>query len=271
MTHRVVGPTALTAISMSLSRLSRRDLQSLAKEKGINAGQKSADIIKELEAASGTPDKTLVEFADLSITGYLRKNIAKMGLTTATPVQSATLPPLLEGNDVVAKARTGTGKTLAFLIPTLERLSTTDGRPKQIRALVLSPTRELAAQIEEAASALVEGSPLRTACIYGGTSMARDRRQLEGDIDVLVATPGRLWDHMSNEGLASRLRGLQTLVFDEGDRLLDQGFSKQINDIVRLLPTERQSLCFSATMPADLHVILQKTLRPSYLTIDCGD
>ena len=150
--------------------------------------------------AASTADTTLLQFDSLPITPALKSNIAAMGFTTATPVQSATLPPLLEGADVVAKARTGTGKTLAFLVPTLQTLSTTARADKrQIRALVLSPTRELAAQIAESAAALTADGQLRTACIFGGTSMGRDRKQLSGEVDLLVATPGRLTDHMDNE------------------------------------------------------------------------
>ena len=212
----------------------------------------------------------LLQFSDLPITPELKERIKYMGLTTSTPVQAASLPPLLEGKDVVAKARTGTGKTLAFLIPTLQTLSTTERRRKgDIRALVLSPTRELAAQIAEAAAALTANGSLRTACVFGGTSMAKDRRALAGEIDLLVATPGRLNDHIENEGLSPRLRGLQTLVLDEADRLLDAGFANAIAQIVTVLPSTRQSLCFSATMPPTLTQILSKTLKPGHLTIDC--
>ena len=215
-------------------------------------------------------DAALLKFSELPISAALKKSVAAMGLTTATPVQTASMPPLLAGKDVVAKARTGTGKTVAFLLPTLQRLGTTERAGKgQIRALVLSPTRELAAQIAEAAASLTEGGPLRTACIFGGTSMAKDRRQLSGEIDLLVATPGRLWDHIENEGLRARLGSLQTLILDEGDRLLDAGFAKSIGDIVAALPRERQSLCFSATMPPSLAKVLQRTLRPGHETIDC--
>lgn len=216
------------------------------------------------------PEQLRLRFADLDISPSLRRNIASLGHELATPVQTASMPALLAGDDVVAKARTGTGKTLAFLVPTIERLLTSDrGDKSQIRALVLSPTRELAAQIAEAAESLVADSTLRSACIFGGTSMAKDRRQLSGGVDLLVATPGRLWDHIQNEGLDRRLRGLQTLILDEGDRLLDQGFSKQIGEIVRTLPRTRQSLCFSATMPAELSSVLGNTLRPDHTVIDC--
>ena len=133
-----------------------------------------------------------VRFADLPVTPRLRKNIAALGHDTATPVQSASIPVLLAGEDVVAKARTGTGKTLAFLIPVVHRLSTTEGDTGAIRALVLSPTRELAAQIADAAAELVKGTGLRTVCIFGGTSFDKDVRMLRGDVDILIATPGRL-------------------------------------------------------------------------------
>ena len=212
----------------------------------------------------------LLRFAELDLEPQLKKNILALGHSTATPVQTETLPPLLAGSDVVAKARTGTGKTLAFLIPTLQRLVTTPrGDKRQIRALVLSPTRELAAQIGDAAASLVKGSGIKTAVVFGGTSMSRDRRMLDGGIDLLVATPGRLSDHIQNEGLGTRLRGLQTLILDEGDRLLDQGFTKQLGEIVDCLPSKRQSLCFSATMPPELSSVLARTLKRGHTVIDC--
>ena len=211
-----------------------------------------------------------LKFSELPISATLKQAIGEMGLTTATPVQASTLPYLLEGRDVVAKARTGTGKTVAFLVPTVERLSTSSRSSKgQIRALVLSPTRELAAQIAEAAEGLVKGSKLKTVCIFGGTNMNKDRRALAGEVDLLVATPGRLWDHMENENLTPRLQGLQTLILDEGDRLLDAGFAKQIGEIVVVLPRSRQSLCFSATMPKELSAMLGRTLRADHEVIDC--
>ena len=225
---------------------------------------------RTLSASASAAEPRLLEFAELDLVPGLLSNIAALGHSTATQVQSEALLPLLAGDDVVAKARTGTGKTLAFLVPTLQRMSTSDREsPRQIRALVLSPTRELAAQIAESAEALTAGSDLRTACIFGGTSMSKDRRALSGAVDLLVATPGRLWDHMENEGLAPRLGGLQTLVLDEGDRLLDAGFSKQIGEIVARLPPSRQSLCFSATMPSALSAVLGRTLRPGHVVIDC--
>ena len=223
-----------------------------------------------MSAASSPGGNVLLQFGDLDVEPQLKENILALGYSTATPVQTETMPPLLAGEDVVAKARTGTGKTLAFLIPTLQRLMTSKRQNEgHIRALVLSPTRELAAQIAEAAASLVKGSGIKTACVFGGTSMARDRRMLSGSIDLLVATPGRLADHIENEGLAPRLRGLQTLILDEGDRLLDQGFSKQVSQIVAVLPRERQSLCFSATMPRELASVLQKTLKRGHTVVDC--
>jgi len=220
--------------------------------------------------SSAAPMSTMA-FADLPISVALKDALEGIGLKTATPVQAASLPPLLDGRDVVAKARTGTGKTVAFLVPTLERLGANElpvGKG-QIRALCLSPTRELAAQIAEAAGNLMAGSTLRTVCIFGGTSMNKDLKALGGDVDLLVATPGRLWDHMQNEGMTARLQSLQTLILDEGDRLLDAGFSKQIDEIVSCLPSTRQSLCFSATMPRELESMLGQTLRADHVVIDC--
>ena len=206
----------MTSMSLSTSTAAFRATGRMVADQRLGA-------VRMLSGSDASVDATLLQFSELPISDALKKSVAAMGLKTATPVQTASMPPLLAGKDVVAKARTGTGKTVAFLLPTLQRLGTTERTGKgQIRALVLSPTRELAAQIAEAAASLTAGGPLRTACIFGGTSMSKDRRLLSGEIDLLVATPGRLWDHIENEGLRARLGGLQTLVLDEGDRLLDQ-------------------------------------------------
>ena len=214
-------------------------------------------------------------FADLDIRAGLRRNIADgLGLATLTPVQAATLPPLLAGRDVVAKARTGTGKTLAFLIPTLEKIlaAPPPARAGGVRALVLSPTRELAGQIHDAATALLAGERASCGVVFGGTNIRRDERLLEAGVDLLVATPGRLLDLVENSrGVAARLETVETLVLDEGDRLLDEGFRGDIERIVARLPAQRarQSLCFSATIPNGLDAVLGAALRADRVVVDC--
>eukprot|EP00239_Pterosperma_sp_CCMP1384_P009353 CAMPEP_0197862416 /NCGR_PEP_ID=MMETSP1438-20131217/39164_1 /TAXON_ID=1461541 /ORGANISM="Pterosperma sp., Strain CCMP1384" /LENGTH=457 /DNA_ID=CAMNT_0043479967 /DNA_START=74 /DNA_END=1447 /DNA_ORIENTATION=+ len=189
-----------------------------------------------------------------------------------TPVQSATLPHILQGKDVLGKAKTGTGKTLAFLIPTVERLLAT--RHQAIKGafygLVLTSSRELANQIAAQAEMLVRLHQLNITCMVGGININKDYRALNQQIDILVATPGRLNDHIANtQGFAEKLQGVQTLILDEGDQLLDQGFEKDITKIISHLPTNRQSLCFSATVPHSLKSVLGLALKKDYHFADC--
>jgi ATP-dependent RNA helicase MSS116 len=197
-----------------------------------------------------------------------------------TPVQAATLPVILSGRDLLAKAKTGTGKTLAFLIPTLHTLLTTPRRAEEngpdgpIRALVISPTRELSAQTEQEARTLLSFVPdgrLRTALIVGGGRKASsDLSHMRGPLDLLVATPGRLKDHCENTaGFSARLRGVTTLVLDEGDQLLAAGFLPDIKRILAHVSSSRQSLCFSATVPPELAAVLGSALRADHASIDC--
>eukprot|EP00316_Scyphosphaera_apsteinii_P001147 CAMPEP_0119343178 /NCGR_PEP_ID=MMETSP1333-20130426/106284_1 /TAXON_ID=418940 /ORGANISM="Scyphosphaera apsteinii, Strain RCC1455" /LENGTH=550 /DNA_ID=CAMNT_0007355555 /DNA_START=75 /DNA_END=1724 /DNA_ORIENTATION=- len=231
----------------------------------------SVRMLSGQNLSAGQHDSQMLStFADLAISPLLRDNLSRMGLTTCTPVQHEALPPLLAGDDVLAKSQTGSGKTVAFLLPTLERLlaspKSSAGR-KRIRALVISPTRELASQISEVAAQLTHGSKLRTGVVFGGTSMSKDIRLLDGGVDVLVATPGRLWDHLSSQALY--LDKVQILVLDEADRLLDVGFRKELERIIQQLPTKRQSLCFSATMPKELSEVLKAALREHHVQVDC--
>ena len=198
----------------------------------------------------------MTEFSELLLSPTLHQNLARNGFVTPTPVQAQSIPPALTGADVVATAQTGTGKTLAFLLPIMNSLlngnapqaSPTDDRQasKQIRALVLSPTRELAIQIAEAFSKLAAGTGLRAAVVVGGLSEQTQLNAIKRGVQMVIATPGRLDDFL-NRRLVN-LSAVQTLVLDEADRMLDMGFLPAIEKILALLPANRQSLFFSATM-----------------------
>jgi ATP-dependent RNA helicase MSS116 len=171
-----------------------------------------------------------------------------------TPVQAATIDRLLHGVDVLAQARTGTGKTVAFLVPSVERILRQGGASNKIGLLVISPTRELALQIATEAKKLLQRYPRFTVCTaIGGVDKNKEARGIYNGCQILVATPGRLLDHLSDEEMQYRLSGLQSLVLDEADRMLDMGFLPDIKKILQALPPKdkvpRQSMLFSATIP----------------------
>jgi ATP-dependent RNA helicase RhlE len=188
-----------------------------------------------------------------------------MGYVTPTPVQQEVIPISLSGRDVIATAETGSGKTAAFLLPLLQRLES--GATGRVRALVLAPTREVAVQTHEHCLALGRGGRVRSVPIYGGVSLAPQRAALAAGAEVVVATPGRLLDH-SRRG-ALRLRGVEVLVVDEADRMMDLGFLPDLRRILSLLPRERQSLLFSATMPIPLLELAYREIlhRPIHVEI----
>eukprot|EP00937_MAST-01D_sp_MAST-1D-sp2_P005261 g5261.t1 len=193
---------------------------------------------------------------------------------TMTKVQAQATPVCLTGSDVLAKAKTGTGKTLAFMIPGIEAVSRIPAAQRRggISCLVISPTRELAQQIAAEAGQLNSRHGFGMQCIYGGSNIKSDlsafRRQLP---DILVATPGRLNDHLENHGLADKMRGLRVLIFDEADQLLEMGFRPAITQMLRMLPPKdtRQTLLFSATMPPDVMGIARFALRDRFEHVDC--
>ncbi len=184
-------------------------------------------------------------FTSFGLDADLLRGVKELGFTRPTPIQQEAMPPALEGRDVFACAMTGTGKTAAFMLPILQRLKAK--RRGTTRALVLTPTRELAAQIEEHLSALATHTALSGAAVYGGVGMGPQEHAFRHGVDVVVATPGRLLDHLRQP--YARLEGLEILVLDEADRMLDMGFLPDIRRILRHLPAKRQTLFFSATMP----------------------
>ncbi|KDO29274.1 hypothetical protein SPRG_05454 [Saprolegnia parasitica CBS 223.65] len=205
-----------------------------------------------------------IKYASLPISSPSLKALTDvMGYDTMTEVQHATLPALLDGHDVLAKSKTGSGKTMAFLLPTVEVLAKAPRPPNAISALVLSPTRELASQIDAEAKKLTTfHDAIQTQCFVGGTSVEHDIKKLKLPVDILVATPGRLQDLLKND------HGNIMLILDEADRLLDMGFRNDIEAILKFLPSKRQTILFSATLPASLESIQRLALKKDHKFID---
>lgn len=205
-------------------------------------------------------------FADLGLGLPLQRAIGASGYTRPTPIQRQAIPHVLRGKDLLGCAQTGTGKTAAFALPTLERLGGTGPRGR-IRSLVLAPTRELAAQIAETFQTFAGPGKLRTLVVFGGVSKHGQVAALRRGADILVATPGRLLDLLRDR--AVDLREVEVLVLDEADRMLDMGFIHDVKRIVAALPRERQTLMFSATMPAAIDKLASSLLRdPVRVAVD---
>jgi ATP-dependent RNA helicase RhlE len=189
-----------------------------------------------------------MSFAELGLDAELLKATRRMGFEQPTPIQRAAIPPLMAGRDVLATAVTGSGKTAAFLLPILHRLKAK--RRGTTRALVVAPTRELAAQIAEHLRELAGQTGITGAAVYGGVAMGPQEQAFRRGVDVLIATPGRLLDHLQRP--YARLDGVEYLVLDEADRMLDMGFLPDIRRVLAYLPEERRTLLFSATLPAPI-------------------
>jgi ATP-dependent RNA helicase RhlE len=203
----------------------------------------------------------VTNFADLGLAEVLLRALAQENYTTPTPIQAQAIPALLQGRDLLGIAQTGTGKTAAFGLPILQRLLDDRRRPapNTTRALVLAPTRELAAQIADSFRAYAQFARMSVGVIVGGVAHGPQIRMLAGGLDVLVATPGRLLDHIGAGHL--RLETTRTIVLDEADHMLDLGFVVPIRKIVSRLPKERQNLFFSATMPKEISTLADDMLR----------
>ena len=187
----------------------------------------------------------------------LVKSIRELGFTRPTPVQADAIPPAMEGRDVLACAQTGSGKTAAFLLPILHKLI---GKPRgKTKALIVAPTRELAAQILEEFNSLATHTPLTGASVFGGVSMGPQEHAFRAGVDVIIATPGRLLDHLRAPYV--NLSQLEFLVLDEADRMLDMGFLPDIRRILRVIPQKRQTLFFSATMPPEIARLTSEMLH----------
>ena len=197
-----------------------------------------------------------MSFTQLGLAEPLIKAIEKRGFTTPSPIQEKAIPVVLEGRDVLAAAQTGTGKTAGFGLPILQKLMHSDKvAANNVKALILTPTRELAAQVEESIRHLGEFLPLKTACVFGGVGINPQMMKLRKGVDILIATPGRLLDLYQQN--AVKFSQLEILVLDEADRMLDMGFIHDIKRVLRLLPEKRQSLLFSATFSPDITALAQ--------------
>ena len=201
-----------------------------------------------------------MSFATLGLAEPLVRALEAKGYTEPTPIQRDSIPQLLEGRDLLGIAQTGTGKTAAFVLPSIQRLNAAGKRvlPTHCRMLVLAPTRELASQIAESARAYGQFSKMTVATVFGGTSINKNRTDVARGVDILVATPGRLIDVIEQGFL--NLSMLEILVLDEADQMLDLGFIHALKKIVRMLPRKRQSLFFSATMPASIRQLADQFL-----------
>ncbi|MGY5353692.1 DEAD/DEAH box helicase [Wenyingzhuangia sp. IMCC45467] len=200
-------------------------------------------------------------FKDLHLNAKILKAVAEQNYSTPTPIQQATIPLVLDGVDVIGCAQTGTGKTAAFALPILDRIfsqADANKKEKKIKALVVSPTRELAIQIEENFKQYSTYTNLRTTSVYGGMSMEPQIDQLTKGVDVLIATPGRLLDLHKRDIL--NLDYIQILVLDEADMMLDMGFIDDVKKIARLCPQQKQTLLFSATMPPKIEALAKELL-----------
>ena len=215
-----------------------------------------------------------MEFNEFKIDAQLKRNLQAMGFEHPTPIQSATIPDALTGRDILGSAETGTGKTAAFLLPMLQKLLDSP-RSRNPRGLVLVPTRELALQVTEQAEQLSQGLDLNIATIYGGVGINPQTQALKRGVDVVIATPGRLLDHLGRRNI--RFDDVLVFVLDEADRMLDIGFLPDIRRVVRLLPDERQTMLFSATLQPivslsrevtrdPVRVEVEKTVTPDAIT-----
>ncbi len=200
-----------------------------------------------------------MNFEDFQLDSCFLSNVRALGYVAPTPIQEQAIPPVKEGRDVMGLAQTGTGKTAAFLLPILNRLKNEPHKGPRPRCLVIAPTRELAEQILDSARDLGRNTGLRYASIYGGVGYAPQIQKLRSGLDVVVACPGRLLDHLDQGNVD--LSAVQVLVLDEADHMFDMGFLPTIRKILAKLPAERQTLLFSATMPEDIRRLAQDILR----------
>ena len=198
-----------------------------------------------------------MSFTSFNLHPQVEAGVKALGYSTPTPIQRQAIPPVLQGHDVMGLAQTGTGKTAAFVLPILERLIT--GPSGRVRALVIAPTRELAEQIHDAVRALGHHTKRRSTTIYGGVSMNPQIQKLRTGVEIVVACPGRLLDHIRQGTI--NLSSVEVLVLDEADRMLDMGFVPDIREIIKHVPAQRQTLLFGATMPDDIRRLAREILR----------
>src|SRR5512139_500776 len=224
----------------------------------------SASSRPDIESNRNLTGQTLTTFAELGLAPDILRALDEMGYATPTPIQAQVIPLALQGGDILGAAQTGTGKTAAFALPLIQRLlpfanNGTSPAKHPIRALILTPTRELAIQVEESVQAYTKHVPLRSLVVYGGVNINTQIPILKTGVEILVATPGRLLDHVEQRTV--QLNQVQMLILDEADRMLDMGFLPDLKRILSLLPKKRQNLMFSATFSNDI-----KKLADDFLT-----
>src|SRR6478609_2485656 len=201
----------------------------------------------------------MTEFSELGLSPATLQAVAETGYTTATPIQAEAIPVALAGRDVLGIAQTGTGKTAAFTLPMIDRLAAGRSKARMPRALVIAPTRELADQVSASFERYSKYQKLTWALLIGGVSFGDQEAKLDRGVDVLIATPGRLLDHFERGKLL--LTGVQMLVVDEADRMLDMGFIPDIERIFKMTPPKKQTLFFSATMPPEITRLTKQFLK----------
>jgi ATP-dependent RNA helicase RhlE len=209
-----------------------------------------------------------VPFASFALDSRLLEGVRDLGFTETRPIQTAVIPLALAGHDLIACAATGTGKTAAFVVPMLQWLLAEPENPSRSRSrvLVLAPTRELAVQIEDEIHGLSYHTTVTSAAVYGGVEMGIQERALRAGVDIIVATPGRLMDHMRQQN--ADLSGIELLILDEADRMMDMGFWPDVRRIITAIPGARQTLLFSATMPEDVvRLALEIVREPKFVQV----
>src|SRR5437764_9470357 len=212
--------------------------------------------IEDERTAAQEPSLEDTTFDQLGLSSEVMKAVRDAKYTSPTPIQAQAIPLILKGRDVMGLAQTGTGKTAAFTLPIVDRLL---GGPRRTRTLVLTPTRELCVQVEESVKKYALHSPISVVSVYGGVPLDPQEKKLRAGVDIVVATPGRLIDHLERQNVV--FDDLEVLVLDEADRMLDMGFAPQINRIVADIPTYRQTMLFSATMQPEVEALARKYLR----------
>jgi len=206
------------------------------------------------------------QFSDFEISDTIKRNVASKGYITPTPIQDQSIPWVLEGRDLIGMANTGTGKTAAFLIPLIEKVL----KDKNQKVLIISPTRELAAQTRDELYSFTNGLQIYSALCIGGANMWRQKEDLRRNPNFVIGTPGRLWDHIRSRSL--NLNYFESVVLDEADRMVDDGFLPQIREIISMLPKNRQSLFFSATVNEKVRWVLQSfVVNPVTVSVKNGD
>lgn len=259
------APRAAHAVGATKTASPKTKTRTVAPEREIkeSIAPVAAPIVAEVPVASIGGELAAAEaatiditFADLGLSEPMLDALKDAGYQRPTPIQAQAVPLALKGRDLIGLAQTGTGKTAAFTIPIIERLL---GGPKRTRALILTPTRELCVQVEESFQKYGRHSGLSVIPVYGGVGYDPQVKALRGGVDVVVATPGRLLDHLEKQNVV--FDEIEVLVLDEADRMLDMGFAPQINRIVAQLHPYRQTLLFSATMPPEVEALARKYLR----------